>query len=82
MTHPVTDAAHRDAKLVNLHADISAHLEAISELFTQRPKITIIIRTPWLKDGGVLLSDDNMDDAIAEIRRLEKRTPVVGASHE
>jgi len=57
-------------KLQLLHADISDHLEAISKLFTQRPKITIVIRTPWLEDGGVLLSDDNFDEAIAEIQRL------------
>jgi hypothetical protein len=63
-------------KLLQVHGEISKHLEKISKLFTQRPKITIVIRTPWLKDGGILLTDDEFDDAIAEIQRLRER-PIV-----
>jgi hypothetical protein len=66
--------------LVQLRADIAAHLEKIAAMFTQRPKITIVIRMPWLeaegKDGGVVLSDDDFDAAIAEINRLRNRQPV------
>lgn len=54
------DAKAKRLKL--LHNDIAEHLEKICELFTNRPKITILIRTPWLelegKDGDVLLTDD------------------------
>lgn len=46
-------------------------------MFNQRPKITIVIRTPWLeeqgKDGGVVLTDDDFDAAIAEINKLRGR---------
>jgi hypothetical protein len=49
-------------------------------MFKQPPKITIVIRTPWLeaqgKDGDVLISDDNCDLAIAAINRLRNREPV------
>jgi hypothetical protein len=66
--------------LVRLRNQVADHLEDICKLFTRRPKITIVIRTPWLeaegKDGGVLLSDDDFDLAIAEINRLRDRKPV------
>lgn len=60
---------------------IAAHLHAIGKFFTQRPRITIVIRTPWLDaqdlDGGVVITDDDLDAAIAEIHRLRDR-PIVG----
>jgi hypothetical protein len=66
--------------LVNLRERIDDHLEDICKMFTQRPKITIIVRTPWLeaegKDGDVILSDDDFDLAIAAINRLRGRPPV------
>jgi hypothetical protein len=66
--------------LIELQSQIAEHLEAICKLFTQRPKITLVIRTPWLeaegKEGGVVLTDDDFDLAIAEINKLRNR-PVV-----
>lgn len=64
------------AKLQRLHQDISEKLREIDAMFKQSPKITIVIRTPWLEDGGVLLSNDELEQAIAEIRRLADRQPV------
>lgn len=67
--------------LVNLQAEVADHLEDICKLFTQRPKITIVIRTPWLDaqgmQGGVVLTDDDFDLAIAEINKLRTR-PLAG----
>ena len=61
-------------KVALMHAEISEHLEKICTLFKQRPKITIVVRTPWLeaegKEGDVLLTDDDLDLAIAAIHRL------------
>lgn len=66
--------------LVNLQANIADHLEKICKLFTQRPKITIVIRTPWLeaegKEGDVILTDDDFDLAISAINKLRAREPV------
>lgn len=69
-----------DPKLVNLHYRISEILEEISGMFSTETKITLIVRTPKLQDGGVLISDDDYDAAIAEINRLRKNKPVVDAN--
>lgn len=67
----------RQKRLQELIAD---HLEDICQMFTRRPKITIVIRTPWLetegKDGDVVLTDDDFDLAIAVINKLRNRQPV------
>ena len=69
-----------DQVLLDLQDEVAGHLERISRLFKQRPKITIVIRTLWLeaegKDGDVILSDDDFDAAIAAINRLRNRAPV------
>lgn len=67
-----------DEKLVNLRSDIADHLVEIADMFEKQPKITIIIRTPWLEDGGVLISDDDYDLAVAEIQRLRGKR-VIGS---
>jgi len=68
--------------LIETRNEIAYHLEEICKLFKQRPKITIVIRTPWLaeqgKDGGVVLSDDDFDLAIAEINRLRHKPLIEG----
>jgi hypothetical protein len=68
-------------KLQQLHLDISEHLNQIAALFKEdaKLKLTLIIRTPELEDGGVLISNDDFDAAIAEINRLKAKEPV---SHE
>jgi hypothetical protein len=68
-------------KLQNLHSQISEHLEQIAGLFKRDEgvKITIVIRMPKREDGGVLLSDDDFDLAIAEIQRLRVSGEVTGA---
>lgn len=68
---------NKDPALARLQADIAEHLEAICALFDFRPKVTIIIRTPWLDDGDVVLSDDSYDLAVNALRRLEKSPSAV-----
>jgi len=65
-----------EEKLKRLHADISRKLHEIDALFTRSPKITIVFRMPWTDDGGVLLTNDELELAIAEIRRLADKSPV------
>lgn len=64
--------------LKKLRFRIADKLVEVSEMF-ERPnetRITIVIRTPWLADGGVLISDDDFDAVIAEINRLRAKNPV------
>jgi hypothetical protein len=65
------------AVLDRLHADIGEHLDAIKSMFKPGAKITLIVRNPSLKDGDVLLTDDDTREAVAALKRLEKakRTP-------
>jgi len=65
-------------KLQRLHAEISGYLNDIAALFKsdEDVKITLIVRTPKLDDGGVLMSNDDFDAAIAEINRLRAKEPV------
>jgi hypothetical protein len=65
-------------RLARAHAEISDHLEAIAGLFVGgTPMITLVVRTPWIADGGVLLTNDTTDEAVAEIQRLAARAAVV-----
>lgn len=62
----------KSGKLRRLQENIADHLEEICKLFTQRPKITIVIRTPWIEgEGDVVLSDDDFGAAITAIRKLQ-----------
>jgi len=36
----------------------------------QKPMVTLLIRTPWLPDGGILITNDSLDEAKAEFERL------------
>jgi hypothetical protein len=68
-------------KLQRLHADISESLNEIAALFDPKhtPMITLIVRTPWLEDGDVLMGNDDYDEAITAINRLRSREPVRAA---
>ena len=70
------------AKLQRLHADISQSLNEIAALFDPKhtPKITLVVRTPWLEDGDVLTGNDDFDEAIAAINRLRSKEPVASGS--
>jgi hypothetical protein len=65
-------------KLHQLHYDISHKLNEIASLFKDGValKITLLLRTPELPDGGVLMTSDDLDAAISEINRLRVKEPV------
>jgi hypothetical protein len=42
----------------------------------EEPKVTLLVRTPWLPDGGILITNDELDDAAAELRRLQTKEVV------
>ena len=59
----------------NLRGQIADHCVAISELFDRPGEVfvTVIVRTPWLKDGGVLVTNDDDKSALEEFQRLAKK---------
>jgi hypothetical protein len=58
--------------LRHLQSDIADSLEDIRRLF-KNPKITLIVRSPDLADGDVVMSDDDLDQAIASLRHLQEK---------
>ncbi len=58
--------------LEQLHDDLSADLAQIAARF-KNAKITLIVRSPDLADGDVVLTDDNLELAVAALRKLENK---------
>lgn len=61
-----------------LHGQLSDLLAQVERLFLGPTKVTLIVRTPRLKDGGVVMGNDDLDQAISEIQRLRGRPPFPG----
>jgi len=63
-------------KLVDFKNEIAeSHLLAIEDRIREiwpgsDPKITLVIRTPWLEHGGILITNDSAEALIAETKRL------------
>jgi len=56
---------------------VAEHLSRIEHMFAPEcPKITLLVRTPWLKDGGILITNDSTDAALAEFNRLREKEEV------
>lgn len=48
------------------------HMGEIKLLF-KNPKVTIVVRNPDLKDGDLIVTEDNIYDVIASIKKLQER---------
>jgi hypothetical protein len=59
-----------DPVVVQLHHDLDSDLKRIARRF-KAPKITLIVRNAALPDGDVVLTDDDLELAIAALRRLQ-----------
>lgn len=58
----------------NLSVELSAILNDVASKFTGTPKITLVVRTPQVEDGGVLMTNEsNIQLALDEIIRLSKK---------
>lgn len=53
---------------------INHHLNEIAGLF-KAPKITLVVRAPNLPDGDLVMTADDLDQAVAAIQRLKERGP-------
>lgn len=71
----------RQDKLLLMSDRVKRKCDEIARLFDRRHRgevrVTVVIRTPWLEDGGVLVSNDDFDAAVAEIQRLRVRPEVL-----
>lgn len=61
----------------DVHDQIELRAREIATFFARpdEARITIIVRTPWVPDGGVLVSNDDLEQAADELSRLAARPP-------
>lgn len=54
---------------------IQVHLDEIASYYTRTPKITIVIRCPWLPDGDFVMSNDEDPEATCNsLMNLHRRS--------
>ena len=54
-----------------LHLELERHLSEMEKLFKPHCKLTLLMRNPQVADGDLLLTMDDLDEAIAAIERLK-----------
>lgn len=55
-----------------LHENLSVHLDEILKHFKPGAKVTVVIRNPSVPGhSGLVIGNDDLDEAIAEIRRRQ-----------
>lgn len=57
---------------LSLRGAIEPKLTAIRKLFLN-PKLTLIVRSPDLGDGDLILTEDDLDEVVKAIRKLARR---------
>ncbi len=58
--------------LPDLHFALESHLHRIERLFKPGAKLTLIVRNPDTPgDAGVLLTNDDLEEVVAEIRKRQ-----------
>lgn len=62
----------KSRRLTQLHADLAEHLEQIQQLFRPGAKVTLVVRNPGYGDAGVVIGDDDLDEAVKEIRKRQE----------
>lgn len=55
--------------LERIRYELACDLEEIAARF-KNPRMTLIVRSPDLEDGDIVISDDDLDTAIASIQKL------------
>jgi hypothetical protein len=59
--------------LKKLHAEIANHCGQVARLFRPGVKVTILVRSPAEGDADVLVTDDQIDAAIAALAKLKEQ---------
>jgi hypothetical protein len=61
--------------LARVGDEISDHMDAIMQLFKPGAKITVIVRRPGQPGQDFIMSDDELEEAIACLRRRNGEPP-------
>jgi hypothetical protein len=56
-------------KLSRVHEEASAALARLARLFLPSARLTLVVRTPELPDGTVIVTNDDAEEVVAAIRR-------------
>jgi hypothetical protein len=56
-----------------VHLEISDRCLEVARLFKPGAKVTILIRTPSLADGDMVVTDDDIDLAVAALQGLKQK---------
>ena len=67
--------------VTNLHDNLQNDLDRIKARF-KNPKLTLIVRNPDVKDGDVVIGDDDLNLAIESVRKLQKNAKFVVEANE
>ena len=62
-------AENLNRSMQDLRVVMAGHMEAIQKLFIDG-RITVIVRSPHVPNGTVLMGDDNIEEMIAAVRAL------------
>lgn len=60
------------AETLALQESLGRCLERVKKCFKPGSKVTLVVRNPSISDeAGVVIGDDDLDEAIAEIKRRQ-----------
>lgn len=59
--------------LKNLEAEIANHSAQVAAIFKPGCKVTILVRNPGVEGGLVLVTDDDINLAIASLQKLQSK---------
>ena len=74
MSNPASGAVMTPAQIQMLHANISHHLGEIAGNFRADAKLTLIIRIPENNDADLVMTKDDLAEAIKALERSQART--------
>lgn len=61
-----------EALLFGLRMALSRDLERIAKYFKPGVKLTLVVRLPHADEVSIIVSDDDLDDVVTEIRQRQE----------
>ena len=60
-----------------LHDDLSNDLDGIKKRFKAGVRVTLVVRVPGEPDQGTVIGDDDLEEAVGQIRHLQAKAGYV-----